>query len=81
MTTALLSGITNTRYGAFLNKMHNAFRMELNEYPKTLTSAYNLAIKWKGGTTGFGVTPNDGVSFITKSEEADIHVTEGVKIT
>ena len=27
------------------------------------------------------MTPNDGVAFTTESEEADIHATEGVKMT
>ena len=57
MTTVFLSGINSARYGALLNYLHNAFRMGCNEYPKTLTSAYDLAINWKGDTKGIGVTP------------------------
>ena len=81
MDTAFLSGMNNARYGALLNDLHNTFRMGHNEYPKTLTSAYNLSINWKGDTKGVGVTPNDGVAFTTESEEADIHITDGVKMT
>ena len=44
MATAFLSGLNNARYGALLNELHNAFYMGRNEYPKTLTSAYDLAI-------------------------------------
>ena len=50
-----------------------ACRMGRDEYPKTLKSTYNLAINWKGDTKGVGVTPNDGVSFTTESERAEIH--------
>ena len=55
--------------------------MGCDEYAKKLTSAYDLTINWKGDTKGFGVTPNDGVAFTTESEEADIHFTNGAKMT
>ena len=45
-----------------------------------MTFAYDLAINWKGDTKGVDVTPNDGVAFITKSEESDAHATNGVKM-
>ena len=38
MDTSFLSGLNNARYGALINKMHNAFYMGRNEYLKTLTS-------------------------------------------
>ena len=44
MSTSFLAGLNNARYGALLNKLHNAFCMVRDEYPKTLTSAYGLAI-------------------------------------
>ena len=81
MATALLSGIKSARYGVLLNELHNAFCMGCEKYPKTLTSAYDLEINWKGYTKGVGVTPNDGVDFTTKSEEAEIHATNRVKMT
>ena len=81
MTTVFLSGINSARYGALLNDLHNAFRMGCNEYPKTLTSAYDLAINWKGDTKGIGVTPNGSAAFTTKSKETDIHTTDRVKTT
>ena len=73
MATLFLSGLDNARYRALLNDMHNAFRMGHNEYPKTLTSTYELAINWKGDSKGFGVTPNDGVAFTTMADEVDVH--------
>ena len=81
MATSFLSGINNTRYGALPNDLHNEFHMVFNEYPKTLTSAYDLEINWQGDTKGVGVTSNDGVAFTTESEEADVHATDGVKMT
>ena len=46
-----------------------------------MTSAYGLLIKWKGDTKVFGKTPNDVVAYTTESEEADVHSTDGVKMT
>ena len=51
-----------------------------DEYPKTLTDAYELEINWKGDTKGARVTPNDGVALITKPEEADVHATGVMKL-
>ena len=81
MATALLSGINHARYGDLLNELHNAFRMGRDEYPKMLTSTYNLTINWKGDIKGVNVTPNDGVAYTTKADEADVHTTDGVKMT
>ena len=55
MATAFLSGLNNSIYGALLNELHNAFHMVRDEYPKTLKSAYDLAINYKGDTKGVGV--------------------------
>ena len=66
MATLFLSGLKNARYGALLNEMHNAFHMGRDEYPKTLTSAYDLAINWEGETKGVGMIPKDGVAFTTE---------------
>ena len=81
MTTTFLSGLKRAIYGVLLNDLHNVFRMGCDEYPKTLTAAYDFAINWKGDTKGDSVTPNDGVAFSTKSEEADLHATNGMKLT
>ena len=81
MDTAFLSLINSARCGALLNKLHITFCMVREEYPKTLTSAYDLAINWKGDTKGVGGKPNDGLAFTTGSEEADVHATDGVYMT
>ena len=81
MATAFLSGINNIRYGALLKELYNAFCIGRDEYPKTLTPAYDMAINQKGDTKGVGVTPNDDVPFTTKSEEAEVHTADRVKMT
>ena len=81
MATAFLSGLNRARYGVLLNELYNDFRMGRDEYPNTLTSAYNLDINCKGDTNGVSVMPNNGVAFTTESEEADIHATNGMKMT
>ena len=35
----------------------------------------------KGNTKGTSVAKNDGVAFATESEEADVHATNGIKMT
>ena len=81
MSTAFLSGRNNASYGALLNELHNNSCLGRDEYPKTLTSAYDLAINWKGDSKGIGVTLNDGVAFTTNADEVDVHATDGVKMT
>ena len=54
--------------------------MGCDEQPKMLTAAYDLAINCKGDTKGTDVTPNDGVAFTTKLEEAGVHATERMKL-
>ena len=80
MATEFLSGINNAMYGVLINKLHNTFHMGREEYLKTLTSAYDLEINWKGDTKGVGVTSNDGTAFTTESEEADVHAKDGMKM-
>ena len=52
MAMALLSGLKQGRYGVLLNDLHNDLQMGRDEYPKILTSAYDLSINWKGNTKG-----------------------------
>ena len=81
MVTAFLSGLNSSIYGVLLNYLHNTFCMVREKFPKTFTAAYNLKINCKGDTKGIGVMPNDGVAVTTKSEEAYVHATDGVKMT
>ena len=81
MATEFLSGLNNAIYGVLINELHNAFRIGRNKYPKTLKSAYGLAINWKEDTKVSSVTPNDRLAFTTESEEADVHATDGMNMT
>ena len=81
MATEFQSGLDRYRYGVLINEFHNASRMGRTEYPKTLTAAYDLEINWKEDTKGSSVTPNEGMTFTTKSEEADVHATGVMKLT
>ena len=80
VATSFLSGLNSARYGVLHNELHKTFRMGRNEYLKTSTAVYDLAINWKGDTKGTGVTPNDCVAFTTKSDKADVHATDGMKL-
>ena len=66
METALLLGLNNAIYGVLLNELHNAFCMVREEYPDTLTAAYDLEINCKVDTKGTIVTPNEGLAFTTE---------------
>ena len=55
--------------------------MGRNNYPKTLTVPYDLAVNWEGDTKGSSVSPNDGLVFTTESEEVEVHATNGINIT
>ena len=81
MATAFPSGLNKAKYRVLINELHHNFNMGREEYPKTFTAAYDLAINWKGGTKGPSVIPNDHVAFTTESEEADVHATDGMKMT
>ena len=61
------------------NEIHNAFRMGQDDYSKTLTSAYDLAINWKGDTGSVAITPNYGVAFINddRGKYSNVHTTDG----
>ena len=69
----------HNRYGHIMNKLHNAFRMGWDKYPKDVISTYDLAIKCKGGTVSMAVPPNDGVDFLTddRGQDRDMHATDG----
>ena len=67
MTKSFLSGLNQVRYSESLNDLHNTFRIGRDEYPKTLTAPYDLAIKWKGDVKGPRMTPNYGLDFSIES--------------
>ena len=64
-----------------LNNIHNDFWIGRGEYSKTLVVAYDLVIDRKGDTKVCSVAPNDGIAFTTELEEADVHSTNGMRMT
>ena len=78
-----LSGSNHSRYGHLMNKIHKIFRMGQNEYPKDLTSAYDLAINWKCKSTYMYVPDNSGVDLLTddRGQDGEVHATDGTVIT
>ena len=81
MATAFLAGPNQGIYGVLLNELHNAFRVGCDKYLKMLTASYNLEINWKGYTKGSSMAPNDGMALTIILEEADVHATNGMKMT
>ena len=63
MTTELLSGLNQGRYGVLLKDLHNDFHMGCDEHPKRLLAAYDMAINWKVDTKGSSVSQNYGMDF------------------
>eukprot|EP00957_Ditylum_brightwellii_P188815 14372443-Ditylum_brightwellii.AAC.1 len=56
------------RHRALINHLENQFTLGVDSYPKTLTQAYNLAIKWKTpGPKNLVATStnNEGVTLAT----------------
>ena len=49
--------------------------------PKTLVTAYDLAIDWNADTKGSNVAPNNGISFTMETTEGDIHATDWKNMT
>ena len=61
-----------------MNDLHNEFRMGYNEYPKIITSAYDLTINCKVNTGSVAVPTNYGVSLVTynRGKDRNVHVTD-----
>ena len=47
LAVAFLLGSDRSRYGKLIENLENEFLQGRNNYPKTVTSAYNLLINWK----------------------------------
>ena len=72
MACHLLRQMNWDRHGALINHLENQFTLGVDSYPKTLTQAYNLAIKWKTpGPKNLVTTPtnNEGVTLATEINE------------
>ena len=75
LALAFLMGSDQSRYGRLLEKLENDFTAGNDNYPKTLTDAYNMLLQWKDDPRLLiRMVGNDGISFATntsKTKERD----------
>ena len=77
LALAFLMGSDRSQFGCLLEKLENDFTTGNDNYPKTLTDAYNMLLEWKDGPRLLmRMAGNDGISFATSTlktnEEQDI---------
>ena len=81
MATEYVAGLNQHRFGQMLDNLHNDFRIGRDEYPKDLTSEYDLVINQKGDKRPNHITPNYGMAFIQQvEEEGDVHANSDQKV-
>jgi hypothetical protein len=72
IAVAFISNADKTRYGRLLEDLRNNYLMGQDNYPKTLTGAYNLLVNWQQDPRNmihYGAGPNDGVVFAHQGDE------------
>ena len=70
LALAFLMGSDRSRFGRLLEKLENDFTAGHDNYPKTLTDAYNMLLEWKDDPRLLmRMAGNDGISFTTTSDE------------
>jgi hypothetical protein len=68
--TAFILGADPTRYSGMIRGLKNASLAGRDEWPKTLTEAYNYLSKWEGDDTGtHGSNDYEGVAFTNDARE------------
>ena len=66
LALAFLMGSDHSRFGRLLEKLENDFTAGNDNYPKTLTDAYNMLLEWKDDPRLLmRMAGNDGISFAT----------------
>ena len=72
LTLAFLMGSDCSRFGWLLEKLENDFTAGNDNYPKTLTDAYNMLLEWKDDPRLLmHMAGNDGISFATNMLETN----------
>ena len=72
LALAFLMGSDRSRFGRLLEKLENDFTAGHDNYPKTLTDAYNMLLEWKDDPRLLmRMAGNDGISFTTTTTEAN----------
>ena len=70
LALAFLMGSDRNRYGRLLEKLENDFTAGNDNYPKTLTDAYNMLLEWKDDPRLLiQMAGNDSISFATNMTE------------
>ena len=70
LALAFLMGSDRSRFGRLLEKLENDFTAGNDNYPKTLTDAYNMLLEWKDDPLLLmRMAGNDGISFTTNTIE------------
>ena len=72
LALAFLMGSDRNQYGRSLEKLENDFTAGNDNYPKTLTDAYNMLLEWKDDPRHLiRMAGNDGISFATNTVETN----------
>ena len=72
LALAFLMGSDRSRFGRLLEKLENDFTAGHDNYPKTLTNAYNMLLEWKDDPCLLmQMAGNDGISFTTTTIETN----------
>ena len=72
LALAFLMGSNCSRFGWLLEKLENDFTAGNDNYPKTLTDAYNMLLEWKDDPRLLmRMAGNDGISFATNMLETN----------
>ena len=70
LALAFLMGSDRSRFGRLLEKLENDFTAGNDNYPKTLTDAYNMLLEWKDDPRLLmRMAGNNGISFTTNTIE------------
>ena len=67
-----LMGSDRSRFGCLLEKLENDFTAGNDNYPKTLSNAYNMLLEWKDDPRLLmRMAGNDGISFATNTVQTN----------
>ena len=72
LALAFLMGSDRSRFGRLLEKLENDFTAGNDNYPKTLTDAYNMLLEWKDDPRLLmRMAGNDGISFVKNTVQTN----------
>eukprot|EP00978_Attheya_sp_CCMP212_P037163 scaffold173586_cov64-Attheya_sp.AAC.1 len=71
LAVALLLNSDKNRYGKLIEDLENNYLHGKDNYPKTVTSAYNILTNWKQDVRNIQGPTNDGISFTNVEDGAN----------